>query len=56
MKPSCIEMKCSFFSTDPEVFGCLFSEDDQDTIKTVCPCENGEFEELFGEDGELFNG
>lgn len=50
-KPACLESECIFFDRDE---GCILM--DEGEIEMNCPCVNGEFEALYGENGELWNG
>ena len=51
MKPSCISPDCMFYSRGLEE--CILSNDE---LTICCPCENGEFEAMYGENGELWDG
>lgn len=51
-KPICLEGDCIFFSREDEV--CII--DDPGEHFYNCPCENGEFEKMYGMNGELWDG
>lgn len=55
-KPSCLGISCVFYSTDPCCLGCMIGEEDRESLNILCPCENGEYEAMFGENGELYDG
>lgn len=55
-KPSCMGIDCTYYSTDPCCPGCMIGEEDWKSRGILCPCENGEYETMFGENGGLYDG
>lgn len=50
-KPACIAPDCLFYKREDEA--CILPSEE---AEYNCPCLNGEFEVMYGENGELWDG